>query len=204
MLGLKNLRNSINTSLSTWHWWVIAIITFAVSQYIMGWLTNLYNLTEFPVSFFVGQTTFDAAELKGYWQVLIEKNTLGKYVMVQVYDYGYMLTVLIAFACCCIALFRSFPINSRLRNLAWLFVLFTPQAATFDALENAVSFIMLMQPLEFADWLVHPYSAFASIKFVIYGIAYLWFIIGSILALGVNVVRYFQTKNQNSVHTVEL
>lgn len=80
--------------LNVWQWWLMAIVLWVVSQQTMGWLNGLYAASQFPVSFFVGQTTFNAAELKSYYAVLLELGTLDKFIGVQLADYVYMATVL--------------------------------------------------------------------------------------------------------------
>jgi hypothetical protein len=49
-----------------------------------------------------------------------------------------------------------------------------PLAAVADLAENLVSFVMLLQPQDFADFLVYPYSSFAVIKFALFALTYLW------------------------------
>ena len=60
---------------------------------------------------------------------------------------------------------------------------------------------MLMQPLSFADWLVHPYSLFASLKFAIYVIAYLWFMLGTALAIIINIYALIKNNRQHTADT---
>jgi len=67
---------------SSLQWWAIALITFTICRLTQNWLDGLYVQSQFPVSFFVGQTTFNAAELKSYYAVLLEKGTLAKYFWV--------------------------------------------------------------------------------------------------------------------------
>lgn len=160
---------------STLQWWLAAIGLMVVSKMTqILWLDHLYSLSQFPVSFFVGQTTFDAQELKSYYAVLIERGTLGRYVWVQIADYLFMLTVFVAHFALMAAAYRSLPEQVTLKKFARAMIFIGPMAAGFDALENLVSFMMLSNPQDFSVWLVYPYSSFASIKFVIFGATYLW------------------------------
>jgi hypothetical protein len=146
-------------------WWTIAVAFVGLFQVTQRWLDGLYALSRFPVPYYVGQTTFDAARLKSYYAVLIEQGTLERYVGVQVADYAYMATVLLAFVALTIAAYRSFPKGHWLKPFAFVMIFVAALAPVFDALEN---------PAGFADWLVYPYSAFACAKFAIYGLTYLW------------------------------
>lgn len=164
----------VASSLKTWQWWLAAIALWLVSQQTMGWLNSLYAASQFPVPFFVGQTTFNAAELKSYFAVLLELGTLDKFIGVQLADYVYMVTVLASLFAAMVAVYRILPNIKWLKNIGWFMVLASPAAAGFDALENAVSFFLLANPLEFADWLVYPYSSLAVAKFASYAVTYLW------------------------------
>lgn len=179
----KHYRQTVETYFSTWQWWVIVVVTVIISQLTMHWLNGLYAQTLYPVSFMEGQTTFNAEVLKGYWAVMIEKGTLGKYVQVQIIDYLFMATVFISFAAACIAVYRSLPTINWLKNMAWLAVLVAPHTATLDAIENAISFVMLVNPQSFADWLVYPYSSFAVAKFILFSLTFLWVSLGIVVAL---------------------
>lgn len=39
--------------------------------------------------------------------------------------------------------------------------------ATFDAIENLISFVMLANPQGFANWIALPYSGFSAAKFAL-------------------------------------
>ena len=62
-------------------------------------------------------------------------------------------------------------------------VLLMPWNAGLDVLENAVSFVMLSGPTDFANWLIVPYSSFAVAKFAIYAIGYLWIVTALLIKL---------------------
>ncbi|WGO98672.1 hypothetical protein QFX18_01175 [Saccharophagus degradans] len=163
--------------LNVWQWWLMAIVLWVVSQQTMGWLNGLYAASQFPVSFFVGQTTFNAAELKSYYAVLLELGTLDKFIGVQLADYVYMATVLASLFVAMVAVYRILPNITWLKKIGWFMVLLSPAAAGFDALENLISFILLANPLTFSDWLVYPYSSLAVAKFGAYAVTYLWAIL---------------------------
>src|SRR5690606_20582685 len=110
---------------------------------------GLYTLSQFPVPFFIGQTTFDAVELKGYYAVLLEHGTFERYIGVQIADYAFMVTVFISFFALMAAIYRSMPKHKGLQTFARAMLVIAPLAAVFDAIENAVSFIMLANPIGF-------------------------------------------------------
>lgn len=172
-------------------WWCLAIPLLVLRQLTQNWLDNLYTLSQFPVPFFIGQTTFNAAELKSYYAVLLELGTFERYVWVQIADYAFMLTVFISFFALMAAIYRSLPHQNLLQAFARSMLVIAPLAAIFDALENAVSFVMLANPGGFADWLVYPYSSFAVIKFAIFGFNYLWALVALIIIAGTAFKRCF-------------
>lgn len=171
------LVDTLSRKLTPYAWLIIAVTSTVLSQVAMVYLGLLYEQTQFPVPFWQGQTTFNAPQLKQYFHVLIELNTLERFYQVQLWDYLYMLTVLLSFGSLVVAIHCFLP------NLAWLkrcsasMLFIAPSAALFDALENAVSFVMLQQPLHFSDGWVYPYSGLAVAKFAVYGITYLWVIL---------------------------
>lgn len=171
-------------------WWGIAIVLVVIRQATQIWLDGLYVDSQFPVPFYIGQTTFNAEELKGYYAVLLEKGTLGKYFWVQMADYLFMVTVFVSFFALMTAVYRSLPEVDWLKSFAWIMIFIAPTAALFDAVENLVSFIFIANPRDFADWLVHPYSSFAVIKFAIFIIAYLWAALGLVISLMSVLVKF--------------
>lgn len=184
---------------TTWQWWVIALTTFVICRLTQVWLDGLYVQSLFPVPFFVGQTTFDAAELQSYYAVLLEKGTLDKYFWVQMADFVFMATVFVSFFALMAAVYRSLPQIHWLRSIAQAMVFIAPMAAIFDALENAVSFVFIANPQDFIDWLVYPYSTFAVIKFAIFVLAYLWIIAGIVIGLVNQAVQLFLSSQRKTV-----
>jgi hypothetical protein len=180
-------------------WWLAAIALVAVSQFAQHELDGLYKLSQFPVSFFEGQTSFDAAKVKAWYAVLAERGTFGTYVWVQIFDYGYMLTVFAAFFTLMVAVYCSLAGKSWAKGIAKAMISIAPMAPMADAAENLVSFVMLADPVNFTDWLVYPYSAFASLKFGLYVLTYLWTIAGVIIALVSALIGLFQPRAQHAV-----
>jgi hypothetical protein len=186
-----NWGTGLVTRFSTAQWWSIAIVLLAVRQLTQLWLDGLYAQSLFPVPFYVGQTTFDATELKSYYAVLVLQGTLGRFFWVQMADFLFMVTVFTSFFAVMVAIYRSLPAITWLKKLAMMMIVVAPMAALFDAAENGVSFFFMADPAGFADWLVYPYSGFAVIKFAIFILAYLWIVIGSLVSLtgyGFNVI----------------
>ncbi len=177
------LNKNIISAFSTWHWWLLAILSVIVSQLTMGWLNGLYAATQFPVSIYEGQTTFNGVTIKGYYATLQALGTFNDYVWVQIADYAFMVTVFISMACCTIALYRSLPQVRFLKTLGYAMIFIAPMAAVSDALENLVSFAMLVNPEDFANWLAIPYSSFAVTKFAIFTLSYLWAALAGLICL---------------------
>lgn len=188
-----NASIRIAARLSAIQWWCLAIPLLVIRQLTQNWLDSLYTLSQFPVPFFVGQTTFNAAELKGYYAVLLELGTFDRYIWVQIADYAFMVTVFISFFALMAAIYRSLPKHQALQTFARAMLVIAPLAAGFDAIENAVSFVMLANPTDFTNWLVYPYSSFAVIKFAIFVISYLWALVALVIMLCAGLMRFFST-----------
>lgn len=183
MTSLSEFRRKIDSTLKTWQWWVLASVSWLMFRYVMAWLEGLYKETLFPVTVIKGQTAFDGELIKSYYAVLLENGTMGKYLYVQIVDFGFMLTMFAAMATMTIAAYRSLPKLRHLKNVAWAVVFIAPLAPFFDALENIVSFFMIANPQDFANWLAYPYSTFAFIKYALSGFGFFWTVIAAAIAL---------------------
>ena len=181
---LSTLRNNIAPMVSTWKWWMAGGFAVLIQQLTMGWLNGLYEATEFPVSYMVGQTAFSGELIKSYYAVLLEKGTFESYINVQLVDYLFMVTVFMSHALVCIAIYLSVPNKPWLKSLAWTMVILTPLAAVADAFENLVSFFMLADPDGFANWLAYPYSAFAVLKFALFTLFMVWTTSAILICIG--------------------
>ena len=89
--------------------------------------------------------------------------------------------------------FTALTTNKKLQKFSWFMALTMPLNAVMDALENLTSFIMLSDPLGFADWLIYPYSTFAVTKFAFYSIGYIWILLAVILAMILKTIPLINT-----------
>lgn len=173
------VNRGLHNQAPLWRWWLAAILGLVVARLVQVlWLDPAYAASQYPVPFYVGQTTFDAAELKGYYQVMLDKGTLPLYWLTQCIDFVFIACTYWAFFALSQSIFHSIkrlqPRASGWQALAKAMCFVAPLAALADAAENILSFVMLVQPLHFPDLLVFPYSAFAVSKFFIFALTYLW------------------------------
>lgn len=174
---MKKLVHLFEERLNPILWWLLAVGGWALSRVTQIWLDGYYARSQFPVPFYEGQTTFNAATLKGYYAHMMHQGTLDIYLQTQLIDYVFMFTSWIFLLLLAGASLRALPEKWRegamgkwARAMLWII----PAAPLFDALENGVSFVMLSDPQGFAGWLVYPYSTFAVLKFALFAVGYLW------------------------------
>ena len=155
------------THLPVWAHAAAAISATAFFQWAKRKLDASYAASLHPVDYATGQTTFNGAQIKDYYASMQKTGTLDVYVTTQLVDFGFIAAVACMglFFCTFIARFgRDTGLGRRIGLFAGLSLII---AATCDAIENGISFIMLANPTGFANWLALPYSAFASIKFAL-------------------------------------
>ena len=181
---ISAIRKYVDKGPATWIWWLTGIFSFYLFTRVMAWMESLYLATKHPASVMAGQTTFNGEQIKGFYEVMIEANTLDKYIQVQINDYLLMLTMFLWLFILCAAVYRSMPATfSKLKGFAWTMTWGLPLAPLCDALENAISFIMLANPSSFWNGLALPYSTFAVIKFLLSGMGFVWITLGGLVAL---------------------
>ena len=146
-----------------------------------------YAASNHPVAYAEGQTTFSGSEFKGFYAVMEEAGTLGRYWQTQFIDFGFiamMIVVGMTLGLLFARLNRPGSLPTRLGRMAALLI---PLGAVFDVIENLISFVLLADPQGFPDWLAIPYSTAAVIKFLLIGLGMLA-LLGSIVG---SVVRRF-------------
>ncbi|MCW9042411.1 MAG: hypothetical protein OQK05_03625 [Pseudopelagicola sp.] len=130
-------------------------------------LEAAYGASGHPVGHAAGQVTFSAAAIKGYYAQMQAEGGLGLYRWSQVLDCGFLLAILgLGWGLATLGARAARP-NSHARKAARAAAFFTVAGAAMDAMENAVSFVMLANPQGFADWIAWPYSAAAVAKFAL-------------------------------------
>lgn len=199
---LNKLKNKIDHSLTTWQWWGLGILGFVVFNRTVVWLEGIYAQTQFPASVMAGQTTFDHEMVKRFYAFMSEQGTLDLYVKVQQLDFLLMVTMFAAIFGLTVAAYRSVKSISTLSSIAWWLVVITPLAPFFDALENAVSFVMLADIVNFHSSLAVIHSGLAVIKYALsFSGIFGAFIIG-MLAIIIHTYQFISTKyNMRKVKT---
>lgn len=159
------------------------LAAFALNLLASAWLNSSYAASGFPVPYFEAQLSFDAAKLKGWYAQLLQAGTLGLYRQTQHIDFLFIATVALLHPLALLLVGRLFSASSRARG--WLVVaaglsLIAPVA---DGLENAVSYVMLANPLGFNVMWAQLYSSLAALKFVMFTLAYVAAAIGIVWGL---------------------
>ncbi len=164
----------------------IALGLYFISSYF---LEKSYMQSQFPVSYFEQQTSFNAPKMKEWYAYMIDQGTFELYIQTQLIDFLFIATVI----------FAGFTLWSFTANLhpkthvfnTWgqqlAFAL--PIAGIFDVLENLVSLIMIENPVDFAASIVIPYSTFAVLKFTCWAVGLVWLLL-SIVALPIIRIRF--------------
>ncbi|RYG90002.1 hypothetical protein EU803_15405 [Loktanella sp. IMCC34160] len=143
----------------------LAAISVLWFQWAKGMLDASYAASLHPVDFATGQTSFSGETIKSYYAVMTDAGTLDIYVRTQIIDFGFILGFLGIglFVCTLIGrLSRDGGFGRRMGRLAGLVFV---AGGICDMIENGWSFVMLANPITFADWLAIPYSTFAALKF---------------------------------------
>jgi hypothetical protein len=190
--GESKMPLSLTTRITTSPIWIhvtAAAGSVALFQGVKGALDRSYAESMHPVDYVTGQTSFDAATIKGYYAIMEEAGTLGVYGRTQIIDYGFIV------AMCCLGLFvftliarlgREGSLGRRIGIWAGLVVL---MGAICDAIENGWSFVMLANPTDFANWLALPYSGFASVKFALITLGMLILVISVVTSIAGRLIK---------------
>jgi len=158
-----------------------SVVSFVLYGMSSAMLEASYAASKFPVPYYVGQTSFDAAKVKSWYQVMLNAGTMETYRNTQLIDFIFIASV-IAGGFFIWTLLASLHTNAFFKSWGYRAAFLLPLAGLFDVFENIVSFFMIADPIHFPDGIVIVYSAFAVIKFVFWSLALSWLMI-SILAL---------------------
>ncbi|MDH5654452.1 MAG: hypothetical protein OEZ34_00970, partial [Spirochaetia bacterium] len=132
----------------------IIVISFIAFMFFNVYLGILYENTGYPVPLIEGQTRFDAHLLKSDFQVLIQNNTLGDYILIQYLDAGIMISTAIFFTMLAFFIFRYLKSPSW-RMKGFIFSMLFPLSSVLDLVENIFLLTMVYNPIEFPNWLAY-------------------------------------------------
>ena len=182
---IKNLYTTVSTATVKIPFWVHLLLVFVAVGAWMGTSVPLdasYAESQFPVPYYVGQTTFDGDLLKTYYAHMIEQGTLGIYWRTQFIDFGFILAVIFTGFMVPSFVARLHPAGSWLRRVTLALAVALMLGGMSDAVENLISFVQLAAPQSFPNWITLIYSSFAVIKFGLIGLAVTGTLISLVLA----------------------
>ena len=159
-----------------------SVISFLLMGFANSILEASYSKSQFPVPFMIGQTAFNGELLKSYFQVLLEKGTIGVFIQTQFIDFLFIFSVILLGFFAWVFIARLHGKGTFFRKAGLWFSFSLPLAGVSDAVENIFSFFLLAAPLTFPNWLAIPYSTIAVIKFAFWTVGLIWLTV-SILAL---------------------
>lgn len=145
-------------------------------------LNTFYERSGYPVPYYVGQTSFDAAKLEGWYASMEAAGTLDVYRQTQLVDFAFIAATALLHFSLLVLVARLLP-EGAWRRAALVVVVIGLLAPAFDVLENLVSFIALAEPTQIAPAVAVVYSGFASLKFLCFFAVYLWVPVGLVAAL---------------------
>ena len=158
------------------------LVSALVQTLVQAVLNGFYARSGYPVPYYVGQTSFDASKLEGWYSTMDAAGTLGIYWQTQFVDFGFVAaTALLHFALLMLVA-RLLP-EGAWRRVALGFVVVGLAAPAFDALENLASFVALANPIDISPALAVVYSTFAVLKFAGFFAVYLWVPVAAVAAL---------------------
>lgn len=147
-------------------------LAYAFNLWASSTLTASYIASQFPVPYYVAQLSFNPDQLKIWYAKLQELGTFDLYLQTQHIDSLFILSVLLLHCLVLVLISRLFAADSKGRKIMVVCALISAIAPINDQLENAVSYIMLANPSNFADGLAYLYSGFAATKFAFFVFAY--------------------------------
>ena len=162
----------LQAKLSTLQWVLIAAAALATNFVATDFLNGAYAASGFPVPYWEAQLSFDHEKLKGWYSFLLGKQALGRYLYAQYVDFAFIGSVLVLHTSALLAVSRAFPPLSQYRQAMIWAALLSMIAPLADAVENAISFIMLANPTSFEPMLALAYSSVAALKFAMFTFAY--------------------------------
>jgi len=182
------------TKVSIWLHGLMAIVAFGLLGASNTILDASYAASKFPVPYAEGQTAFSGEKLKGYYGFMLEQQTLPIYWRTQFIDFAFIASMFITGLVISLLLARLFNRGSFLHKIALFTAFLVPFGAICDIIENLISFIMLSQPLTFANWITPIYSSFAVVKFACIAGGYILWTLLVISFIGIQIYKRLPRK----------
>ena len=174
---------------------ITLVLALVVNFYATALLNQSYAASLFPVPYYTAQLSFNPDQLKTWYAFLIAHNTLSTYITTQNIDFLFIVSTLFLHLFALLLISRLFPLGSKWRSAMVICALLSTLAPLADALENAVSYIMLANPLQFASFWAYIYSSFAAIKFAMFTFAYIAAAVGLLAGLVLFAKRALEHKS---------
>jgi hypothetical protein len=195
---LNNL-SKIVSKLSVLKLVILVLSAFMFNLAASEWLNASYIDSKFPVPYYEAQLSFDHLKLKAWYAVLISKGTLSNYVQTQHIDFVFIISVLLLHFFALLFVAKLIPSKGKWHKFMLMAAPLSTIAPLSDALENVVSYLMLMNPRGFSSYLAVIYSSFAATKFAFFVFAYVAVIAGFAVALYFGAKTRFGLNGQTQV-----
>ncbi|BCY05320.1 hypothetical protein [Actinoplanes sp. L3-i22] len=166
----------------------VVALGFAAQRITQTVLDGFYARSGYPVPYYVGQLSFSAGKLSGWYAEMRRHGTLGVYWQTQFVDFAFIAATMLFFTALLVAVARAFPAGSRGRRIGRRMVWFGVAAPLFDVLENLFSFVMLPDPAAISPTVALLYSTAAALKFACFVVVYLW-TAGGLSTAGIQWIR---------------
>jgi len=173
---------------------VIAMVALIVNTIANKLLNQFYAASQFPVPYFEAQLSISSEKIKGWYAFLVENNTMDKYLFTQHFDFFFIVSVFVLHLSVLLLLSRLFAKASKMRKVMVVAALLSMIAPFADALENAVSYVMIANHDRFSDGLAILYSSLAALKFAAFTFAYVAALLAVIIFLVQKVISISKQK----------
>lgn len=173
--------------------WLSALLVLSLLLAAGGYVAVeiSFAATNYPVSLLEAQLAFSGTAIKSHYATLLAQGTFDQFVLTQVIDFAWIIGLMLTLFFAHVAIARGQPAGSHWRQLALRLAVIAPLIAAADAIENAVSFVMLADPTSFPDWLAVLYSGLAAIKWS-------WAVIGvSLIAIQLGALASLRMRRGN-------
>lgn len=162
----------------------VTVVSFAAFQGTRIQLDKFYAASGHPVDFATGQLAFSGDRIFGYYESMRAAGTFGIYVQTQLFDFLFIVSVMAFGLLFGTLLGKMGEPGSAVRWMGLGAAWFAFKGASFDAMENLLSFAMMQFEAGIPQALALVYSSFAALKFASLTAAMLLALSALILGLG--------------------